>query len=317
MRRFYMKKITIVIPYLNEPDNEVYKTVKSIYETADPIFNIITIDDGSEQKFKVDLSEFKDVRQIINKERIGVDGCRQMGGELSQTENLLILDSHMRFKKDNWINKMVESCDAEPDTIWCSTSLGLGYDTKMDLNRHKGKYYASDILFYNKESSKNRPSTECLECKWKKKGEGLIYEVPCVLGAVYFMKKKRFDYVKGFKGLKMWGSSEIFLSLKNWLAGGLSKIHTGIEVGHLYREAAPYRTGIKYLIYNKKYICDTILPEEIGEKVMNCLPKDKNFNSAMKLIEENKQVIESEKQHYKSIFTRSVYDFCKQYNLHV
>ena len=312
------KQMTIVIPYLNEPDNEVYNTVKSIYETSDPsLFRIIVIDDNSDEKYCVNLSEFKEVYQIRNKDRMGVDACRQLGGSLCDTENLLILDSHMRFVNgSNWLNKMIRACKQEPDTIFCSTSLGLGYGN-MDVAKHCGKYYAADLMFFDKNANPNRPSRECLEPKWRGKENGETYSVPCVLGAVYFMTKKRFDLIHGFDGLKMWGSSETWISLKNFMSGGMNKIHTGIEVGHRYRDNSPFSTSIYFLYYNKIYICKTILPVELGDRIINCLPNDANFERAMKEIERDKNKIEAEKKYFDSFFTKSIYDYCREFNLDI
>ena len=149
------KKITIIIPSLNEPDNELYNTIKNIYETADNnLFNIIAIDDNSEEKYKCDLSDFPDVKFICNEKRMGVDYCRQLGASVATTDNLLIIDSHMRFfNNSNWLNTMIKCCEDEKDTIWCTVSLGLGYGT-MDLSKHKGKYYAADILFIDKQADR-------------------------------------------------------------------------------------------------------------------------------------------------------------------
>lgn len=312
------KKITIIIPCLNEPDNELYNTIHNIYETADNnLFDIIIIDDHSEEKYISNLSDFSDVRMVRNEKRMGVDYCRDLGVKMAVTDNLLILDSHMRFfRNSNWLNTMIECCEKEKNTVWCSVSLALGYGN-MDLLKHKGRYYAADILFIDKNADPKRFSRECFEPKWRNKEDGENYNVPCVLGAVYFMRKNRFDFLHGFRGLKMWGSSEPFLSLKNYLAGGDNKIHTGIEVGHRYRDDSPFTTEIFWLYYNKIYICKTVLPGELGDKIINCLPKNINFKKAMEEIEKNKDEIEGEKQYYHSIFKKTVLDFCKEFNVNI
>jgi len=313
------KQITIVIPYLNEPDNEVYKTIKSIYDTANPtLFDIIVIDDCSKKEYIADLKDFPSIRHIRNKERIGSGACKQMGGDLCETENMVILDSHMRFyPQSNWLNKMIYSCQKEKDTIFCSTSLGLGYGN-MDIRKYQGKYYGADLLVFDKNADPKRESRECLEPKWRaKEDKGEIYEIPIILGAVYFMTKKRFDLIHGFKGLKMWGSEEVFISVKNFMCGGTSKIHTGIEVGHKYRDNSPFSTNIYFLYYNKIYICKTIFSNELENKIVGCLPQNNNLKMAIDLINKNKDEIESEKKYYQGVFTKNIYDFCKVFNVDI
>ena len=117
------------------------------------------------------------------------------------------------------------------------------------------------------------------------------------------------------EGLKMWGTEEPYLSAKTWMAGGKCKIRTDIEIGHKFRDNAPYVTEIAYLIYNKIFLCKTILPDDLAEKLINYFPKDINFNRAMKMINDNKEKIEAEKKYYKSIFKKTIYDYCNKFGI--
>ena len=212
--------------------------------------------------------------------------------------------------------KIINCLEREPETAWCTTCLGLGYGT-MDINQYKGKYYAADMLFVDENARADRPAREVLEPKWARSHQEGEYEVPCILGANYGFTKKWFDYIKGLKGLQMWGTSEPFLSLKTWMAGGKCKITTNIEIGHKFRSNAPYATGISHLVYNKIFLCKTILPDDLGDKLISYLPKDVNFNNAMKKIEQNKKDIEQDREYYRSIFKRSIYDYCNKFNCHL
>lgn len=300
------------MPYLNEGD-EPRQTINSIYRTApSELFKIIAIDDGSKEP--VSLDGFDDVQYVRNSQRIGVDGSRQKGAEMADTPYIFIIDAHMRFKNDRWLERVIDCIEREPETAWCTTCLGLGYGS-MDMNRHKGKYYAADMLFVDANANPNRPAREVLEPKWASvKGNG-EYEVPCILGANYGFSKKWFDHIRGLKGLQMWGTSEPFLSMKTWMAGGKCKIATDIEIGHKFRSNAPYATGISFLVYNKIFLCKTILPEELGEKLISYLPQDRNFHNAMKNIEANKETIEENKKYYKGIFKNSIQDYCHKFNI--
>lgn len=309
-----MKEITLIMPFLNE-GNEPIETVKSIHDTApNDLFDIIAIDDGSTKPISFD--GFDSVTYVKNSKRIGVDGCRQLGAESVKTPYLMILDAHMRFKNDKWLERMIDCIKREPQTAWCTTCLGLGYGT-MNMNNHKGKYYAADMLFVDKDARPDRPSREILEPKWAGFNPLMEYEIPCILGANYGFSKKWFDYIGGLKGLKMWGTSEPFLSMKSWMAGGKCKIAAHIEIGHKFRDNAPYTTGIAYLVYNKMFLCKTILPEDLGNKLMGYMPKDVNFSKASQMIEENKGYIEKEKQYYQSIFKHTIYDYCSKFNINL
>lgn len=307
-----MKKISIIIPFLNEKDWP-YKTIQSIYDTADPNqFEIIAINENSKDNYN--FSKFPDVRYIKNKQRIGAPSCLQMGVELSQSMFCLILDAHMLFyPNSNWLTKIIESVAKEDKTLWCFVCSAIGYGAE-NIYKTKGDYYGADLkLFTDKE--KNRPCRQIVEPVWSCKKIGLEYPIQIILGANYAFRKDRFLYLHGLKNLKSWGTSEPFLSLKNFFAGGTSKIRTDVKIAHLFRDSAPYSTLIDNLVFNKIYLLKTIFPKELENKLILSMPKDTNFKMAMEQIEQNKIEIEKEKEYYKSIFTKDIYDFCREFNV--
>ena len=272
------------MPFLNE-EEEVQRTIDSIYQTANPDrFEIIVIDDCSQKISKI--SERREIKIIRNVERMGVDFCRQMGADMATTPFLFICDSHMRFP-NGWLNKVIDCINREKNTLWCTMCMGLGYGN-MDLARSRDKYRGADIVFHN-------GSNEILEPKWRNSTENGEYEIPCVLGANYGVSKEWFDYIHGIRGLKMWGSSEMFMSLKTWMAGGACKINTDIRIGHKFRKSAPYSTASWNMIYNKIFICKTILPENLGNYLIDKIPKNTNLKRAENAISMDSIYIQQEK----------------------
>lgn len=292
------------MPFLNEED-EPQNTINSIYETSDPkMFNIIVINDCSDKSS--DIAKTNEITYIKNETRIGVDACRQKGADMSYTPCLMIIDSHMRFKK-GWMEQMIQNISNNPKTLWCTKCVGLGYGN-MDINRSRDNYYGADFVVENSDN-------EILEPKWRNARDYGAYEIPCILGANYGVSKKWFDYIHGLKGLKMWGCSEIFMSLKTWMAGGGCKIDTNIEIGHKFRDSAPYSTGVWNMIYNKIYLCKTILPVEIGDYLIDKIPKTVNYKRAMKEIDGNLNEINKEREYYNAILKLGFKDLCKKWDV--
>jgi glycosyltransferase involved in cell wall biosynthesis len=303
--------ISIIMPYLNEED--VINTINSINNTIDTDYEIIAIDDYSDNI--TDLSMFKNVHHIRNPNRIGVDESRDLGVSLAKYNNILIIDSHMRFNK-GWAKKIIDCIKREPKTIWCTTCLALGYGN-MDIDRAKERYYGATILFTDKNCNPNLPAREILEPKWASKKDELEYEIPCILGANYAFDKNWYNYIHGLKGLKMWGTSEPFLSIKSWLAGGQCKITTEVEIGHKFRNNAPYATPIWTMVYNKLFLCKTTLDNELSEKLIGYMVKNAPFNLAMTNIINNSKFIEEERKYYDSIFRRNIYDYCSHFKINL
>jgi len=308
-----MKKISIIMPYLNEREEPI-RTIRSIYDTAPSgLFDIIAVDDASSHS-PLDFSQFKDVRCFRNEERMGVDASRQLGVDEANTPYIFIIDAHMTFKKDNWMEKIISCLEREPETAWCTVCLALGYGVN-DVYKSKSRYYGANMLFVNPDTRKDRQAREILEPKWAKKRDGLEYEIPCILGANYAFSKKWFDHINGLRGLKMWGSSEPFLSMKTWMAGGKCKIRTDIEIGHLFRKNAPYVTKVASLVYNKIFMCKTIFPDELAGKLIGYLPKDRNFRAAQEFIDAADKEIQLDRKYYQNIFNKSIYDYCNKFGI--
>jgi len=292
------------MPFLNEED-EPQNTIDSIYECSNPkLFNIIAIDDFSDKPSKIQKND--EVTYVRNEYRIGVDACRQKGADMSKTPCLMIIDAHMRFKK-GWMEPMIQNISNNPKTLWCTKCIGLGYGN-MDIYKSRDSYYGADFVIENSEN-------EILEPKWRNVKDNGSYEIPCILGANYGVSKRWFDTIHGLKGLKMWGCSEMFLSLKTWLADGVCKIDTNIEIGHKFRDAAPYATGVWNMTYNKIYLCKTILPVEIGEYLIQKMPKTVNYKRAMKEIDGNFEEINKEREYYSSIFKLDFKNLCDKWNV--
>lgn len=309
-----MKHLTIVMPYLNEKD-EPKLTIDSIYQTANPdYFNIIAIDDNSKEISSIPLK--KEIKQIRNKERIGVNACIQMGINQAETPNVLIIDGHMRFPQ-GWFNTLMECVTREPETAWCMSCMQLGYGN-MDLTKARTEYTGATLLLVDKEANVNRPAREVLEPKWMPtKKDEMEYEIPCILGANYFFSKEWLTHIKGLEGLKTWGTEEPYFSLKTWMAGGKCKITRRIRIGHKFRDAAPYATQVWTMVYNKIYLCKTILPDDLGEKLISYMPKNNNFNLAMVEIGKNMEDIQKKKAYYKSIFKVDIKAICERFNIHM
>lgn len=306
------KTISIIVPFLNE-GNWPYKTIQSIYDTSDPnLFEVIAVDENPKDNY--DFSRFPDVKHIKNDHRMGVDACRQKGVELAETPHCLILDAHMLlYPNTGWLNKIIDCCKREEKTLWCYGCVAIGYGTE-DIYRHKGEYFAADLKLFT-EKEKDRPARQIVEPVWANKKESLEYPVQVILGANYAFRKEWFMHIHGFKGLKSWGTSEPFLSLKSWLSGGMCKIRTDVRIAHYFRDNAPYVTNISDLVYNKIYLLKTIFPQDIEDKLTTYIPKDANFKRAMEDIDKNKEEIEKERDYYKSIFTRDVHGFFKEFGI--
>lgn len=305
--------LSIVITALNENCGILNKTIKSIIETTPPnTVEIIVIDDYSSSPVTVD---YKEVISERNKFRCGVAVSRHIGATLASKKWLLFTDSHMIFKQGWYENFLkTEKLDSDERTIYCGTCLGLWYEEnteiydKVDLNKLP-KYYGARLSLLE--------SDNILEGKWISEKKEDIYEISCLMGAIYFIQKDFFFKIRGLSDLKMWGSDEPTLSLKVLQSGGKILQLKDVQIAHLFRKRAPYTTDTKYLVYNKIRMAKTLLPDEIGEMLINKLPKNDVFSQAYDLINNEYKLIQDYKSYYNSIFTVNFLDVCKKFNIDI
>lgn len=289
------KKLTIIIPFANEGE-EVENTVRSIRNHSNDDVEIIVINDASDDGYDYEyrLQKYL-VKYVLNRERVGVAGSRDIGVGLCETDYFLLLDAHMRFYDSEWTSAIVQELDKNPKTLLCAqTKVLRKVDGEIIEREQMEKYWGAYINFYVPVSY--------LEPGWSYTSYlvGSISStnarlIPCVLGAGYATSKKYWLYLHGLQGLLSYGNDEVLISMKVWLEGGECKLMPDVVIGHLYRQSPPYKHYTEKRIYNRLYISYLLCPVEYQKKLF-AIEKIKspqgNFD-AWKLYYENFNAIRS------------------------
>lgn len=251
-----MNKLTVIITCLNEGYN-LKKTLSSIRATAGRSVDIIVINDGSDDGYDYgkDAKRFK-CKYYENDYRQGVAKCRDMGVYFSKTENCLLIDCHMWFFDDGWVDNINLHLSVYNKTIGCtlcghSDEIGPSF-----TNRGAGSW-----LNYSMEDW----STTLLP-RWAYQGiesTNEISEVPVVLGANYFFKKKWYNHIGGLLGLRSYGSDEFYISVKSWLAGGSCTVLNNVQINHMFRGKQPYSAPKRDATFNKGLVVLVVAPEKV------------------------------------------------------
>ena len=314
-----MIDLSIVMAFRNE-GSEPGMTIKSILETCDNSrVEIVAINDCSNEE--EDFSQYPQVRYIYNKERLGVTVCRDFGVDEVKSENVLIIDAHMRFRKDNWVERGIEAIEKNPESIFCTKSVDIGsghFDLKqpvLPINHGLPSYVGCGLqLFLTQKDNPRRPGhyRNIIESRWLEERDGTMYQIPCLMGSNYFFKKAWYQKLHGFRGLKTWGNSEPFLSLKSWLAGGDVKIITDIEIGHLYRKKNPNPVPSENIIYNKAVTAKILFTPAFAGEFIHFLDGNPQLDKVKELLKASAEEIESERRYFKTIAKLSPTDCFKK-----
>lgn len=324
-----MQQLTVIMPHLNEGD-EPLKTVASLYASCSPDeVSVIAIQDGPMNQPSPDFSRFPGVQSLVNNCRIGVDACRDKGVQLARTPYILIIDAHMRFTQDDWLQRLLAALRDNPRTLFCTRCLSLGWkDEKQpdgstvpvwhDMDAPTAEYRGATILVSNdfsdpiflQRDGKPKVGMEVLEPKWLPR-EHTDIVIPCVLGANYACSAQWWRYIRGVNGLMGWGSSEPFMSLKTWMAGGRCELLDDISIGHVFRDNAPYGTPVWCIIYNKLLLLDLLFPARTAERMRALLAASVHpvvMAEALAHRHKMEQGIAEEREILQSVFSTGVLD---------
>jgi glycosyltransferase involved in cell wall biosynthesis len=307
-----VKKITIIIPFANE-GCEVENTLMSIFEHSNNNVNIIIINDASDDGFDYKSIAAKyGIIYIENKQRLGVAASRELGVSLCETEYFLLLDAHMRFYDDKWIDRFTEELNKDSRTLLCAQTKVLRKQEDVIIEGKTNLLLKFSGAFINYYFLINFLEPEWAMAKTNNLTESITI-IPCVLGAAYACSKKYWQYLRGLEGLLSYGNDEVLISLKVWLEGGTCKLLDDVVVGHIYRNASPYSHFPEKRTYNRLFISYMLLPASLRKKTF-AIEKVKSSETYFKstlLFYTNYDFIKTMKSDLDSKFTKDFYSFDK------
>lgn len=303
-------KLTVIIPFLNEK-NEVGITVKSIRDTVGDAVDIIVINDQSydQYDYRADLRNYS-VSYVYNKERLGVAKCRDYGVSLCKTPYFLLLDAHMRFYDEKWADIIVGMLKENDRCLLCCQTDFLKKDESGNVSvcTECPQTFGARIKFDRKNLWPD------IDWKYNESMAGEKTEsIPAVLGAGYAASTRYWEYLRGLNGLHYYGSDESYISLKVWMEGGQCILLKNVVIGHIYRDASPFKRYNEEEIYNGLMIAYTLFPGNL-----NCMAhaiaicKNRNiYWKAVSILKQNQKELDDLKEYYKCILTVPFKDIVK------
>lgn len=256
------KKLSVCIAFRNEKD-QVYKTIKSLIESVN--FNvhdlqIVVVNDQSDDDYDYSyLAYYPYVDYFINEKRLGSSQTKQKAIELATSDYVFVIDAHMRFYNNGFDSRIISEIDKDNKKIYALYTIGFDpdYDDKPVKLSHRCTVLGfSDKLLFGSTWTNNDLDKDKSNSR-----------VSVVMGASYFFSKKYFNYLNGFKGLKLYGREEEYISIKSWGIGNGCMLIKDCEVAHLYRKVAPQPITRKEVWHNILFIAETLLDEDTKIKI--------------------------------------------------
>jgi glycosyltransferase involved in cell wall biosynthesis len=275
--------LSVVVPYRNE--EMLAFTIQRLHETIRVPYEIITVDDGSDQPVEIPAG----VKNIRLDESTGVDFARHTGIEAARYDTVLIIDAHMNFWDDDWSERLVDYCAGHPTHVGCVVTLGLE-PGRLEMEEARGRYVGAHIIpaeIVDDPGLHYVFARRILVDKWNKRSEP--GEVGSVLGGAYFLNRRWYleSLHSPWEELRGWGFSEANISLPNFLMGG-KNVCLDIEMGHMFRHASPFPTHIHRVLFNELYLAHVVIPDKEERRKLIAqlaLPDDEVARAAQSLLD--------------------------------
>lgn len=309
--------LSIIIPYHDEGYDFIKTTVDSIKNSIDiEDYEIIIVDDFSDQP----LQNIDDVIVVRHPENLGVGVAFDTGVKISKSENLFLMGSDIRFIPNKWASQIIKEIEDYPKAFTCTSCVALSAE-KLDINERRLINVvngATILMFHDKKTNPKQSDTfkGIIEAQWLKhlKNRNIdSFEIPCILGAAYGVKKSWYEYVDGWSLHKKWGTLEPYISLKSWLFGGSCRTAPKIETGHIFKTVGTHGTPQEKLFYNKMMVA-TVLFDDY-ERLIHFLGTNTTIENAREMYNNNLDSILKKKEEYKKKIVYNYLDFFERFDI--
>jgi GT2 family glycosyltransferase len=253
-------RISIVAITRNE-GTELESTVRNLLETAPSNqLETIVVDDSSTDDSTGFLDTLPEVT-VLRTPGLGVARARNFGAAHASGDIVLFADAHVRAPKD-WHLPLI---DVLRDSRVGAVAPGI-YSLANPECRGFGLSLAGPDL----------------RSPWLHKAGSSAYPVPVLPGCFLAMRRETYLQTGGYdRGMRQLGGNDAELSCRLWLNGYEQKVVPEIEVGHLFRTAAPYPTQWRSVVHNRLRMALVHFHAERVERVVHALRTYQAFPAAV------------------------------------
>jgi len=340
--------VSVLIVHKNDPF--LWFTINALLRDTDHSkFEIIIVDDGSDDPLKINTTLYPNVRVIHNIPSQGVGHSFDRGVEVAQGDIIILTASDVIVKDSTWLQQAIDYATNYRGSLGCSVCLSLDprhLDPNFPADDVK-RYGATTLPFFTTDDLRSDSplldttfyEVGLFENKWiKKKPVEDITEVPAIYGAFYVTIKAWYNTIHGWdtvrnmklSGHSCYGGLEPWISIKSWLGGGRCHILKTLETGHVFHkferentDRLNQNTRDDLYWYNKFFIAYTMLPKAEADKLINKVYDLRiqfdlftmQFNVARKLIQGNWDYVMSVKNRNEREFTHSFDWYCEKFDI--
>lgn len=320
----------VIIPCRGPRDSgeHLLKTLEHLFYPVPRLAHeVIIVDDNPADRLDPDVikKRFPGAFLIRTPGGIGCAASRDFGVshspvELSNDDILVFLDAHMNpnlfqdIYQGNFLDKIARHLEINATRILCGKCYSLDPATWYgfaDPAKSRAGYGAT-VEFHG--------PGEILEPRWidtrrqklppyfkKLSNDPLAFRIPVIHGACYAMTVSVFRHLEGFSGLEEWGSDEVYLCLKAYIAGRREYqcgVMEDVRVGHLFNPTGPHPERSLPMVLNKFRVIKELFPLHlVGPYIELVRLKERDGGEAYKQYLEKEAEIAQRRAHWTEIFS--------------
>jgi GT2 family glycosyltransferase len=258
--------VSVIVLTLNEGEH-LRRTIESIEATMTGSFEIVVIDDGSEDGSADFLNGGNSRVRLLRTDNLGVANGRNFGARCARGQLLVFSDAHIETPP-GWWEPMAEVLK---DLSVGAVGPGLT-DTVERTRRGYGMRFTGPGL----------------TAEWLYPESLDVFSVPLLPGGFWAIRRETFERVGGLdNGMVRWGSEDFELSLRLCLLGYDLRVVPEVEVAHLFRSSGPYSVDHECVIHNQLRMAYVHFNDERFERVRSTLRESPAFEPAWALLQRN------------------------------
>ena len=311
---------SFVISYHNEGREFLLECLDQLKASIDiSEYEIIVVDDCSSQP----LADIPDVKIIRNQRNVGMGKSFDKGIAEAKGDDIIFLACDIRFIPNNWVSKLIKEINDYPESLTCTCCVGMNQEDPKNMDfayrRTRSRNYGATILMLHDKQSNPRKEESfrgIIEAKWHPLDKTSIdnsYEIPCILGACYGVKKSWYQYIDGFWGHHLYGTLEPYISLKSWLMGGSCRVAPHVETAHIFKREGTHGTPQDALMFNKMLVATLLL--EDSQRYIDFLGINGVLKRAKMYFEREKPAITAKRAEYKEKIVRNINEIAVKFNI--
>jgi len=267
-----MSKVSILIPARGEKEENLYRTLESIYENATGEYEVIVGFDGPYNY--VYWRYYPNLKVIEFPDVVGIKTNINAMAAMATGKYLYKSDAHCRFGKG--FDEILQA-DMQDDWIVMPRFKIIKDDWSIQMRDGQEEFYDYFHLccpFTDPKGFRFKAGGH-----WKSRTnerlDTLIDETPQIHGSGWFMTKDRYFELGGFPNIDPYGHAQepIWLALKNWLAGGKCMVNKNTWYAHLHQQGNKRGYHMDKAQENKSY--DIAARYFVGDKWDDTWPEKK------------------------------------------